>query len=520
MRTPFNAAALTAAAFCVWAAPAHATDNIWLPYASGTTDPIAAVDYVGPGDIWHAAGLTIFHNGSPQATLPNLAGTITDLRFNPSGTVALATSTGTSATTKLWRYTGTTWNAVATNTYAGPCDGGHVTSLGQPSGALRHISWADDSTAFVVGDDPGMVLKGNASFTEVDKKADGTCFIPFETEDQVFTDIDAADASKAITINANFGHRIRTTGAFAAGNTLLANSSTCQDAVSNIVFDPGNSLRTWTAGDCEGGFALEFSSNDGVDYTPVPINDPGGRIIAGLTDLDVSADGSAIAVGRNGDIVVAPSPARAYFQPYGTAAATYTAVSKLDATHAVIGAFNGSMLISAQANAAPDPPPTGTAGGTTPPGSGSTPAGGTPAGSTGGGTTSGGTGRVPVGTRNPTPSRTVGVAVGGVGNVGSITLGGPRTCVPVGKTFTATLSFKRKTKKQGRKAVKVFKVFFFVDGKKVKTDKRPLFKQKLSVKSYKPGSKHTLKARAFLKVGKGKKSPSKSISTSFQVCSS
>ena len=93
---------------------------------------------------------------------------------------------------------------------------------------------------------------------------------------------------------------------------------------------------------------------------------------------------------------------------------------------------------------------------------------------------------------------------------GSITLGAPRACVAPGGSFTATLSFKRSTKK-GTKKVKVTKVEFYIDGKKVKTDTKAPFRQTLTVKKLKAGTKHTLKARATIKVKKGR-SPKKSVS--------
>lgn len=120
---------------------------------------------------------------------------------------------------------------------------------------------------------------------------------------------------------------------------------------------------------------------------------------------------------------------------------------------------------------------------------------------------------IPPGTPNPTPSKTVTVAGG------SVKLSGPKACVAPGQTFTATLAFKKKRTNARKRVIKVTKVYFFIDGTRVKIDKKTPFKQTLSVRSYAPGSKHTLKARAFLKVRTGK-APTKSISTSFQVCSS
>ena len=93
---------------------------------------------------------------------------------------------------------------------------------------------------------------------------------------------------------------------------------------------------------------------------------------------------------------------------------------------------------------------------------------------------------------------------------------GPKTCVAAGGSFTATLAFK-KSKKKGAKTVKVTRVDFYIDKKRVKIDKKAPFRQTLTVKNLAAGSKHTLKARATTKVRRGKP-PKKSVSTSFSVC--
>lgn len=99
---------------------------------------------------------------------------------------------------------------------------------------------------------------------------------------------------------------------------------------------------------------------------------------------------------------------------------------------------------------------------------------------------------------------------------GRVTLGSPRGCVPAGTSFTATLSFRRSTRR-GANFVKVTRVDFFIDGRLKKIDRRAPFRQRLTVKNLKAGSTHKLKARATIKVKRGR-SPKKSISSSFTVC--
>jgi hypothetical protein len=117
-------------------------------------------------------------------------------------------------------------------------------------------------------------------------------------------------------------------------------------------------------------------------------------------------------------------------------------------------------------------------------------------------------------TTTTTPSATLTKRVTVAG--GTVSLRVPRACIPVGSTFVARLSFKRSTRK-GATFVKVSRVEFTVDGKRKTTDRRAPFTKKISVKALQAGSRHTLKARATIKVKRGK-SPKKSISTSFTVC--
>lgn len=110
------------------------------------------------------------------------------------------------------------------------------------------------------------------------------------------------------------------------------------------------------------------------------------------------------------------------------------------------------------------------------------------------------------------PTLTKSVSVAG----GTVSLGVPRACVPVGSRFKATLKFKRATRKVSR-FVRVSRVAFTVDGKRRTIDSRAPFVKTISVKALKAGSRHTLKAQATIKVKRGR-SPKKSISVKFTVC--
>lgn len=99
----------------------------------------------------------------------------------------------------------------------------------------------------------------------------------------------------------------------------------------------------------------------------------------------------------------------------------------------------------------------------------------------------------------------------------SITFGVPNQCVQPGATFKVTLSWKRK-KKKGNKFVKVTRADFSIGAKVVKSDRKAPFVQTLKVTaSAKRGSTINLRARAFIKVKKGK-APKKSIKAQIKVC--
>lgn len=101
----------------------------------------------------------------------------------------------------------------------------------------------------------------------------------------------------------------------------------------------------------------------------------------------------------------------------------------------------------------------------------------------------------------------------------SIAFGVPRSCVQPGGRFRVTLSWKRK-KRKGNLFVKINRADFYIGAKVAKTDRTPPFVQTLTVTATAaPGSKITLRARAFIKVRHGKV-PKKSIRAVIKVCPS
>jgi hypothetical protein len=103
-------------------------------------------------------------------------------------------------------------------------------------------------------------------------------------------------------------------------------------------------------------------------------------------------------------------------------------------------------------------------------------------------------------------------------NGATISLGVPNTCIPSGKPFIATLSWK-KQKRKGNKFVKITRTDFYIGSKRLKIDKKAPFRQTLRIPSPKKGQTYKLKARAYIKVKKTKRVPKKSVTTTLKVCS-
>ena len=93
----------------------------------------------------------------------------------------------------------------------------------------------------------------------------------------------------------------------------------------------------------------------------------------------------------------------------------------------------------------------------------------------------------------------------------------PGGCVKRGAGFSVKLTWK-KQKKKGNVFVKVTRTDFYLGAKRAKIDRKAPFTQTLKVpSSARPGSSVSVRARAFIKVKKGKP-PKKSIRATIKVC--
>ncbi len=558
---------VAATAALMLSATASASAGIWSARASGTTQDITAVDYRAQDQLYYAtANGQILKNGAVQLSVPGV--TFTGIELNPSGTAGIATANNG----KLYRFDGSTWTlkSLASTSFNHQCPGsGSFVRNFTPTGNLTAVSWKDDSTAYVSSADRAVLLKttnGGVNWTDVSRQADGTCFADAGSN-VIFSDVATQQGTDNVWVATDsFGGR-RFSGDGFAGPAAERNSTSvnCFDVPSKIAVDQDNPNRNFMVAKCAGSLSMGFSSDGGVSYD-ISLDYPNFNASSITSLYDVAlAGGSAIAVGDGGVILTSPDGLKAYNQPAdGTEATTgWRAVDKFDAGNAAVVGAGGKLVVSTQASSIPDlVAPAGTISGPVDAiagqpttytanvadnagGSGIDPssfqwsatgvptATGNPAAITFpsagyytlkvtfkdlAGNAAEATLSVTVKAPTPVSVKPVKTTVTKTVQVpgGSITVGVPRKCVAPGGSFTATLSFKR-SKKKGTKKVKVTKVEFYIDGKRVKTDKKAPFRQTLTVKKLKAGTKHTLKARATIKVKKGR-SPKKSVSAKFSVC--
>jgi hypothetical protein len=555
---------------------ASARAGIWTPIPSGTVQDITAIDATPGTTVYGTANGQILKDGVLRASFPGV--TINDIALNPSGTRGVAVGPGgklyVSAdgglTWALKSLTNTTW-ALPSGCSSSP---GAAVGRATPTGSLTAVAWASDTVAYVTSVEDGVVLKttnGAATFDDASRHADRTCFLdPYDT----ITDVDALPGSDLVWFVEDFFGTAYTTsnGLTSTALKLGDGGVNCYDHAPRIALDHDNPNRAFMVDRCSGNLSFGFTQDAGnhwdmgLDYQAGQ-----GSSLSGLNGVSV-AGGSALAVGNAGAILVSPDGANAYFQRADGTDATndWLSVDKADASHAVVGGRGGRLLTSASANAIPDVvAPAGTVSGPTSvtagvpvtytanvsdnaggsgvdagsfawsasglPGASGNPvtvtfpsagfytlnvgfkdaAGNAASASIGVSVKAAAAATVPPPTTTtPAPSvKRTSSSVPGA----TVTLGTPRACVAPGATFTVTLTWK-KQKRKGNRFVKVRRADFYLGSKRVKIDKKAPFTQTLKVKAgTKPGSSVTVKARAFIKVTKGK-SPTKSIRSSVKVC--
>jgi photosystem II stability/assembly factor-like uncharacterized protein len=448
-----------------------------------------------------------------------------------------------------------------------------------PLGNVSSVRFAGNSRVYIMGQgaqfstsQPATAANVGATGTWTDANrdthgtpstADDTCRLQTSYGSGIGDAFFASNPDVFYVCTAFFGELFFTSNNLATTATKKPGScGNGGDVIRRITGDPANSQRQWAVGPGGAGTSYTAQTQDGwATSDDFKIGNESAHEVGTLYDVSSSGN-TVVAVGDGGTILNSGDGNTFFHDPADGANATgsWRATSVASATQAAVGGSGGALLLSTQANATPDL--------VAPAGSVSGPATGTVgqpvtftanvADNTGGSGIDpasfawGGTG-FPAATGNPaaitfpapgfytvtvtfrdragnsaTASASIQISAAAPARApatvthsvtvpgGTIKLSSPKACVPAGTSFTATLSFKKSTKK-GAKKVKVTKVVFSIDGKTVKTDKKAPFKQTLTVRSLLAGSKHKLKARATIKVRHGK-SPTKSVSASFGVC--
>jgi photosystem II stability/assembly factor-like uncharacterized protein len=569
-------AALAAAVLSLLAPVATASAGIWSPTASGTTANITAIDDVAPGTlVYGTASGQLLKNGAVRSTNPGFS--INDVALNPSGTIGLAAASNgrllrSADGGDTWAVTSLANTSYTQTTVCAGSPGGPSPKNYTPAGNLNAVAWASDTVAYVVADDRGVVLKttdGGASWNDASRQADNTCRV--DTNGDLLTDVGTVPGSDLVWfVGDGFGARFISSNGLASSTLRQSDSAVnCFDHRPRLALDPDSANRAFMVDRCSGSLQFGFTEDSGANWSLQRKYLAGETSsLNGLNDVAI-AGGSALAVGNAGAILIANNGIDAYFQRADAALATtdWLAVSKRSATHAVVAGSGGALIQTDQATTTPDiTAPAGTVSGPLTAvagvpqtytanvadnagGSGIDPASfswtatglptavGNPAAITfpsagfyaitvtfrdlaGNTATAGISVRVNAAPVTKPPAATKPKAKTTTATVpgAKISFGVPSSCVKAGSTFKVTLTWK-KQKRKGNKFVKVRRADFSIGSKRVKIDKKAPFTQTLKVTAgTKKGSTITVKARAFVKVTKGK-SPTKSITAKIKVCS-
>jgi photosystem II stability/assembly factor-like uncharacterized protein len=557
--------------------------SIWTQVPSGTTSDITGIAYQSDTRFWYVTSLGEIFTHQPNGTFVRTFGpsgiALNDIAFQSSGNVGIAV--GDNGQALRSNDAGATWQNVNPGGTPIPVSKKSTTfadcTASEPLGDVNSVRFAGDGRAWLFAQgaqmaksEPANAANVGVAGTWVDANRSGTNTCKLQTsygdgiDDGFFF---AANPDVGYFCTAFFGELFFSANDLAT--TATKKSADCGNgdlAKRRMTGDPANPNHQWAVGPGGANLSYMHYTSDGwstaSNFTLV---NPDAHGLG--TPYDVAfAGGTTVAVGDAGMILNNTDGTGAFYNNAADGALAteaWHAVGAASASQVAIGGAGGVLAVTTQANTTPDVvPPTGTIVGPTTAVVGSPTQYGVNAADNAGGSginagsfvwsavgTAGATGNpanitfpnpglytlnvafadnagnpasatitvqvstIPPGTANPTPSKTI-IVPGG-----TVKLSGPKTCVAPGKAFTATLSFKKRRTNARRRVIKVTKVFFFIDGKRAKIDRKAPFRQTLSVRSYVAGSTHTLKARAFLKVRHGR-SPTKSISTSFQVCSS
>jgi photosystem II stability/assembly factor-like uncharacterized protein len=359
-------------------APAGAAQagSLWTPVASGTTDTIAAIAWPTSSEIvlvttaGHIQRSTA--SGFVAATL-NTANALgfTDVAMSPDGTKGVAV--GPNGAIYRSSDSGSTWTKViGTQTYAAmSCNSapGPLGSLVALNDDLQSVKFADANTVYITGTHSDVLRSTNVAtaftFSEVNKKADGTCVTAPGGSGDFFGDTAWINASTGFLLSSSFGTYSVTTDSFATA-AQKANALNGFGKRDQLALDTANPNRAWAVNPYGGGGSyFQATTDGGVSWNGLNTND--GNNEQGLRDI-AYAGGTVVTAGDGGDIYTSPD-GRNFFRQAGGAPNTgvnWRAAAMLDGANAAVGGEGGALLLTTKANQIPDTiPPTGTISGPT-----------------------------------------------------------------------------------------------------------------------------------------------------------
>lgn len=485
--------------------PAAASATIWTPVDSGTSDTISALSHRADRTVLGTTTGKIQVVGAGlRRQYPGKA--VTDIAVSPNGMMAIALFAGGYEARSTDG--GMTWgDAMSVDSYhpelnycrgsAGPVVA--KTPIGQDA---TSITWADDNVAYMTTNLPNSLLKttdGGASWHELNRKPDGTC--NWGTLGELTDVATIPGTSTVMAIGRSFGKVWFSTNAMTSAPAARGEAVNCYSEQPSIAVDTLDPTRVIAGDGCNGALNMRLSTNSASSFSTLQ-NLPAQNANQGIKGVSY-VGGTAIWAGRAGHIFTSTDTIRSYDQPADGALLTneWRAVSAYSGTNAAVGGVGGALIVTSAANSIPVPvlpTPTPTPTLVTTPGT-------TPGAGSG---SSGGAKVIPVGKAVTT------VPGGGA----TVTLTGPKTCVKA----TGKLKLKVKMRKlqiKHNKIVKLKRVDFYLDGKRVTKDRKSPFKATIKLKrqNVQSGSTHVVTAKGYIKVKKGK-APRIKQQIKFTVC--
>jgi hypothetical protein len=154
----------------------------WRQANTGTAEPITAIEYRSPQQLWFATGAGNIFARQPdgafavQGSFPGRQ--FFDIAFRPSGDVGLAGADSG----QLFRFAGGAWAPVSLANASIDQDCPDTPqppySRVTPTANIVAVAWSSDTVAWAATATRGQVLKSvdaGATWTDVSRQADGTC---------------------------------------------------------------------------------------------------------------------------------------------------------------------------------------------------------------------------------------------------------------------------------------------------------------------------------------------------------